>query len=119
MGLFSFAIGRETPIYKRLVDTSYTEILTAGKNGATIVSLSVNEINGSTPTIILELRNAAGTVVALRANARPMAARENWQAVTDSGTPIGLLASYSLYAKASAGSQIDIDGMYIDPPERT
>jgi hypothetical protein len=119
VSLFSYPFGRETPIYKRLTDTNYKEILTAGNNGATIVSLSVNEINGSTPTVILELRDASATVVALRASARPMAARENFQAVTLGGCPIVLLAGYSLYAKASAGNQIDIDGVYINPPERT
>lgn len=118
MSLFSYPIGREAPIYKRLTDTNYAELLTAGKNGATIVGLSVNEINGSTPTIILELRNGSGTVVALRANARAMAAKENWSAVTLAGVPIVLLPDHSLYAKASAGNQIDIDGVYIDPPQR-
>jgi hypothetical protein len=118
VSLFSYPIGREAPIYKRLTDTNYAELLTAGNNGATIVALSVNEINGSTPTIILELRNASGTVVGLRANARALAAKENWQAITLAGVPIVLLPSYSLYAKASAGNQIDIDGVYIDPPQR-
>lgn len=117
MSLFSYPIGRETPIYKRLTDTNYALLLTAGSNGACVVSLSVNEINGSTPTIILEIRNASGTVVALRANARAMAAKENWSAVTLAGCPIQLLGGYSLYAKASAGNQIDIDGVYIQPPQ--
>jgi hypothetical protein len=118
MSLFSYPIGREAPIYKRLTDTNYAELVTAGNNGGTVVALSVNEINGSTPTIILEIRNAAGTVVALRANARAMTAKENWQAVTLMGVPIVLLAGHSLYAKASAGNQIDIDGVFIDPPQR-
>lgn len=117
MSLFSYDFGRETPIYKQLTDTNYLAILTAGANGATLVSLSVNEMAGATPTIIIEVRNAAGTVVTRRANARPMGVRENWQAVALSGTPIVLLAGYSIYAKASAGNQIDIDGVYIQPPQ--
>ncbi len=118
MSLFSYAVGRETPIYKQLTDTNYAELLTAGANGATLVALSVNEISGNTPTIIIEIRNASGTVVARRANLRPMTARENWQAVTLAGTPIVLLANYSIYAKAGTGNQIDIDGTYIAPPEQ-
>jgi len=118
MSLFSYPVGRETPIYKQLADASYAEVLTAGRNGATIVSLSVNEIAGATPTIVLEIRNAAGSVVARRANARSMTARENWGAIVLGGTPIVLLGGYSLYAKASAGNQIDIDGVYIEPPGR-
>lgn len=116
MSLFSYPIGRETPIYKQLTDTSYTTLVTAESNGATVVSLSVNEVAGSTPTIILDVTDADGNVVVRRANLRPMAVRENWQAITLNGTPIVLQAGYSLRGKASAGNQIDIDGTYIDPP---
>ena len=117
MSLFSYPNGREAPIHKQLTSTSYLELLTAGVNGATVVALSVNEIAGSTPTIVLEVRNASGTVVTRRANARAMGVRENWSAVTLDGVPIVLLPLYSLYAKASAANQIDIDGVDIAPPQ--
>jgi hypothetical protein len=117
MSLFSYPIGRESPIYVQLTDTSYTPLVTAGENGATVVSLSVNEMAGGTPTIILDVTNAAGTIVVRRANLRPLTPRENWSAVSLSGTPIVLKPGFVLRGKASAGNVIDIDGVFIDPPQ--
>lgn len=116
MSLFSYPIGREAPIYQQLTDTNYTTLITAGDNGASVVSLSVNEMAGGTPTIIIDVYDGAA-VVTRRAHLRPLAARESWQAVTLSGTPIVLKPGYSLRAKASAGNVIDIDGVFIDPPQ--
>jgi hypothetical protein len=116
MSLFSYPIGREAPIYQQLTDTDYTDLLTAGDNGATVVSLSVNEMAGGTPTIILDVYDGAA-VVTRRANLRPLAARECWQAITLNGTPIVLKPGHTLRAKASAGNVIDIDGVFIDPPQ--
>lgn len=116
MSLFSYPIGREAPIYKQLTDTNYTDLVTAGDNGATVVALSVNEMAGGTPTITLDIYDGTA-VVARRANLRPLGARECWEAVKLDGVPIVLKPGYVLRGKASAGNVIDIDGAYIDPPQ--
>lgn len=117
MSLFSYPIGRESGLFKRLTDTSNTTIVTAGENGGTVLGLRASEINGSTPTLVLEVIDASSTVAAQICNLRAFTAREVWEAARADGVPIVLPPGYSLRAKASAANQIDITGVYIEPPQ--
>jgi hypothetical protein len=117
MSLFSYPFGRESGLFKRLTDTNNTIVVTAGNNGGTVLALRASEINGSTPTLVLEVIDDSSTVVSQICNLRAFTAREVWEVARADGVPIVLPPGYALRAKASAANQIDISGVYVDPPQ--
>jgi len=94
-------------------------VLTAGNNGCTLVGLRVSEVAGSTPTLILDITDRSGAVVVQICNLRAFAAHEIWEPITLHGVPVVLLPGWQVRAKASAGNQLHLTGVYVDPPHRT
>lgn len=115
MSLFSYPIGRETG-FKAILPASAQVLYTAGNNGATILALRIAEVNGSTPTVTLDVYD--GTTAYEIAHARAFTAKEIWEAIKLDGVPVVLLPGEELRATASAASQLHVTGVAVDPPQR-
>lgn len=97
----------------KLTTTDATTVVD-GDNAAVLVSLTVTEINGSTPTATVTIVNNAGTTVYLR-NAAALTAK---QTVTfDAGWPLDI--GDEVKVTASAANQIDVIAVVVERTQAT
>lgn len=116
MSLFSYPIGRETPIKQNLTTTSAVALYTAGKNGGAVLGVRVAEVAGATPNITLDVYNGATSTVVVYQ--KVFSAKEVYEPVRVDGVPIVLFPNEVLRATASVASQLHITGVAIEPPQR-
>lgn len=109
MSVFQTQSGILQTVKKVLSSTATTTILAGGNKGRTIESINLCEVNGSTPTVILDIYDGT-TAYKIRGT---LAMTANTPTRYD--FPIQLEATDSLRATASAANQVHVVVTYTQP----
>ncbi len=117
MSLFSYPIGRETPIQRILDGTGAIDLVEAGSNGATVLALRIAEVSNNATTITLGVYNASDVLVAKICDTEAISAKEIWEPIRIDSVPVVLLGGYSLKATAANADRLHCTGVYIQPPQ--